>query len=162
MNRKSILFVCLGNICRSPAAEGIFRQLVAQRHLERDFFIDSAGIGSWHIGDLPDARMRRCGARHGYTFDSRARQLSSDDFDQFDYIIGMDYDNLRDIKAKARRAEDEKKVLLMADFLRHHDSATIPDPYYGGDRDFDHVVELLEDACESLLDWLTGKTQESR
>ncbi len=162
MNRKSILFVCLGNICRSPAAEGIFRQLVAQRHLERDFLIDSAGIGSWHIGDLPDPRMRRCGARHGYTFDSRARQLSSDDFDQFDYIIGMDYDNLRDIKAKARRAEDEKKVLLMADFLRHHDSATIPDPYYGGDRDFDHVVELLEDACESLLDWLTGKTQESR
>lgn len=162
MNQKRILFVCLGNICRSPAAEGIFRQLVAQRHLERDFLIDSAGIGSWHIGDLPDPRMRRCGTRHGYTFDSRARQLSSDDFDQFDYLIGMDHDNLRDIKAKARRAEDEKKVLLMADFLRHHDSATIPDPYYGGDRDFDHVVELLEDACESLLDWLTDKTQESR
>ena len=162
MNQKRILFVCLGNICRSPAAEGIFRQLVAQRHLEHDFFIDSAGIGSWHIGDLPDPRMRRCGARHGYTFDSRARQLSSDDFDQFDYIIGMDHDNLHDIKGKARRAEDEKKVLLMADFLRHHDSATIPDPYYGGDRDFDHVVELLEDACESLLDWLTDKTQESR
>ena len=162
MNQKRILFVCLGNICRSPAAEGIFRQLVAQRHLEHDFFIDSAGIGSWHIGDLPDPRMRRCGTRHGYTFNSRARQLSSDDFDQFDYIIGMDHDNLRDIKAKARRAEDETKVLLMADFLRHHDSATIPDPYYGGDRDFDHVVELLEDACESLLDWLTDKTQESR
>ncbi len=162
MNPKRILFVCLGNICRSPAAEGIFRHLVAQRHLSHDFFIDSAAIGSWHIGDLPDPRMRRCGARHGYTFDSRARQLTSDDFDQFDYIIGMDFDNLRAIKAKARREEDEKKVLLMADFLRHHDSATIPDPYYGDDRDFDHVVELLEDACESLLDRLTDKKQESR
>lgn len=162
MNPKRILFVCLGNICRSPAAEGIFRHLVAQRHLSHDFFIDSAAIGSWHIGDLPDPRMRRCGSRHGYTFDSRARQLTSDDFDQFDYIIGMDFDNLRAIKAKARREEDEKKVLLMADFLRHHDSATIPDPYYGDDRDFDHVVELLEDACESLLDRLTDKTQESR
>ncbi len=162
MNQKRILFVCLGNICRSPAAEGIFRSLVARRHLDGAFVIDSAAIGSWHIGDLPDPRMRRCGARHGYTFDSRARQLTSDDFARFDYIIGMDYDNLRDIKAKARNAEDEKKVLLMADFLRHHDSATIPDPYYGGDRDFDHVVELLEDACETLLDWLTDKTRESR
>ncbi len=162
MNQKRILFVCLGNICRSPAAEGIFRSLVARRHLDGAFVIDSAAIGSWHIGDLPDQRMRRCGARHGYTFDSRARQLTSDDFARFDYIIGMDYDNLRDIKAKARNAEDEKKVLLMADFLRHHDSATIPDPYYGGDRDFDHVVELLEDACETLLDWLTDKTRESR
>lgn len=162
MNQKRILFVCLGNICRSPAAEGIFRSLVARRHLDDAFVIDSAAIGSWHIGDLPDPRMRRCGARHGYTFDSRARQLTSDDFARFDYIIGMDYDNLRDIKAKARSAEDEKKVLLMADFLRHHDSATIPDPYYGGDRDFDHVVELLEDACETLLDWLTDKTRESR
>ncbi len=162
MNQKRILFVCLGNICRSPAAEGIFRSLVARRHLDGAFVIDSAAIGSWHIGDLPDPRMRRCGARHGYTFDSRARQLTSADFARFDYIIGMDYDNLRDIKAKARNAEDEKKVLLMADFLRHHDSATIPDPYYGGDRDFDHVVELLEDACETLLDGLTDKTRESR
>ncbi len=155
MNKKRILFVCLGNICRSPAAEGIFQHLVNQQQLTDDFIIDSAAIGPWHVGDLPDARMRRCGTRHGYDFSTRARQLTSDDFARFDYIIGMDHDNLKAIKAKARSAEDESKILLMSDFLRHHNNATIPDPYYGDGRDFELVIELLEDSCESLLKHLT-------
>lgn len=150
--RQRILFICLGNICRSPAAEGIFQHFVDERGLTDQFVIDSAAIGPWHIGDLPDPRMRRCGACHGYHFNSRARQFSSDDFDRFDLIIGMDLENLRAIRAKARSKEDEQKIRLMADYLRHHPNhPTIPDPYYGSDRDFELVIELLEDACEGLL-----------
>lgn len=142
----------MGNICRSPAAEGIFRHLVDERRLTGQFLIDSAAIGPWHIGDLPDSRMRRCGARHGYDFSSRARQFSSDDFNHFDLIIGMDHDNLRAIRAKTHSKDDEQKIRLMADYLRHHPhQTTIPDPYYGSDRDFELVIELLEDACEGLL-----------
>jgi len=151
--RQRILFICLGNICRSPAAEGIFQHLVDKRGLADQFMIGSAAIGPWHIGDLPDPRMRRCGARHGYHFNSRARQFSSADFDHFDLIIGMDQENLRAIRAKARSKEDEQKIRLMADYLRHHPNhPTIPDPYYGSDRDFELVIDLLEDACEGLLD----------
>ena len=150
--RQRILFICLGNICRSPAAEGIFQHLVDERGLTDQFVIDSAAIGPWHIGDLPDPRMRRCGACHGYHFNSMARQFSSDDFDRFDLIIGMDQENLRAIRAKARSKEDEQKIRLMADYLRHHPNhPTIPDPYYGSDSDFELVIELLEDACEGLL-----------
>ena len=150
--RQRILFICLGNICRSPAAEGIFQHLVDERGLTDQFVIDSAAIGPWHIGDLPDPRMRRCGACHGYHFNSMARQFSSDDFDRFDLIIGMDQENLRAIRAKARSKEDEQKIRLMADYLHHHPShPTIPDPYYGSDRDFELVIDLLEDACEGLL-----------
>ena len=87
---KKILFICLGNICRSPAADGIMRHLVAERGLDDEFLIDSAGIGSWHVGQLPDRRMRQCGQRHGYNFDHRARQFSSKDFARFDYIAVMD------------------------------------------------------------------------
>lgn len=151
--RQRILFICLGNICRSPAAEGIFQHIVDERGLTDQFVIDSAAIGPWHIGDLPDPRMRRCGACHGYHFNSRARQFSSDDFNRFDLIIGMDQENLRAIRAKARNKEDEQKIRLMADYLRHHPNhPTIPDPYYGSDCDFELVIDLLEDACEGLLD----------
>lgn len=153
--KQKILFVCLGNICRSPAAEGIMRHIVEKRGLTNDIDIDSAAIGPWHIGELPDARMRRCGARHGYAFNSRARQLTSADFGRFDLIVGMDHENIRAIRAKARNREDEQKIRLMADFLRHHPNhSTVPDPYYGGERGFELVIELLEDACEALADEL--------
>ena len=152
---KQILFVCLGNICRSPAAEGIMRHIIEVKGMTHAFAIDSAAIGPWHVGDLPDPRMRRCGARHGYAFNSRARQLTSEDFARFDLIIGMDHDNIRAIKAKARNSKDEQKIRLMADFLRHHPNySTIPDPYYGGERGFELVIELLEDACETLVEEL--------
>lgn len=154
MDQKKILFVCLGNICRSPAAEGIFQQMVCKANLQQHFVVDSAAIGPWHIGDLPDSRMRRCGEKHGYNFCSRARQLEAGDFRKFDYIIGMDHENLKAIEAKAPSEEHKKKVLLMANFLKHHDNKTIPDPYYGGERDFELVIELLEDACAELLRWL--------
>ena len=134
--KQRLLFVCLGNICRSPAAEGIMQYLVDERGLSDQFHIESAAIGPWHIGDLPDRRMRQCGARHGYDFHSRAQQL---------------------IRAKARNDADSRKIRLMADYLhRHPNQSTIPDPYYGTERDFELVIELLEDACEGLLDHLTA------
>lgn len=153
MSKKKLLFVCLGNICRSPAAEGIMKQLADQRGVGHRFYIESAGIGHWHVGQLPDPRMRRHGARHGYDFSSRARQFCSGDFDRFDLIIGMDEENIHDLQRKARNDNDRKKILLMADYLRHHPGqSTVPDPYYGNDSDFELVIELLEDACEGLLE----------
>ena len=129
------------------------QQLVDERGLSDHFHIESAAIGPWHIGDLPDSRMRRCGQRHGYLFNSRAQQLDSTYFDRFDLIIGMDHENISAITAKARTDEDRAKIRLMADYLRHHPShPTIPEPYYGVDRDFELVIELLEDACAGLLD----------
>ena len=134
------------------------QQLVDKRGLTNRFHIESAAIGPWHIGDLPDSRMRRCGSKHGYNFNSRAQQLDSSYFNRFDLIIGMDHENIRAIKTKARSAEDEAKIRLMADYLRHHPSQpTIPDPYYGAERDFELVIELLEDACEGLLEELIKK-----
>ena len=134
------------------------QQLVDKRGLTNRFHIESAAIGPWHIGDLPDSRMRRCGSKHGYNFNSRAQQLDSLYFNRFDLIIGMDHENIRAIKTKARSAEDEAKIRLMADYLRHHPSQpTIPDPYYGAERDFELVIELLEDACEGLLEELIKK-----
>lgn len=152
-NKKyKILFVCLGNICRSPAAEGITKKMLASRGLGDLVNVDSAGIGNWHAGQLPDSRMRRHGAAHGYNFDSRARQFVAGDFDRFSHIVAMDADNVTAINAKARTDSDRKKVLRMADFLRTHPGRkSIPDPYYGSDRDFELVIELLEDACEGLV-----------
>lgn len=147
-----ILFVCLGNICRSPAAEGIMGHLAELNGCSHRVIIDSAGIGSWHVGQLPDVRMRRHGKRHGYDFNSRARQFSPDDFSYFDYIVGMDKENIRDIMRKARNDRERAKVICLADYLsRHPHHHEIPDPYYGNDSDFELVIDLLEDACEQLL-----------
>ena len=152
---KKILFICLGNICRSPAADGIMKHLVSERGLDDEFLIDSAGIGSWHIGQLPDRRMRECGQRHGYVFDHRARQFSSKDFSRFDLIAVMDQENYQDVARQANSPADLKKIIRMSDYLRHHPGQkTVPDPYYGGTRDFEFALELLEDACEGLLDEL--------
>ncbi|MBQ9646673.1 MAG: low molecular weight phosphotyrosine protein phosphatase [Prevotella sp.] len=151
-----ILFICLGNICRSPAADGIMRHMVSEAGLDNDFVIDSAGIGSWHIGQLPDHRMRRHGERHGYTFNHRARQFSTRDFDSFDLVVVMDTENYHDVSRQARSDDDRKKIICMSDYLTHHPGQhTIPDPYYGTDRDFEYVIELLEDACVGLLQKLT-------
>lgn len=150
--KHTVLFVCLGNICRSPAAEGIMKQMVEEKGLADQFFIDSAGIGSWHVGQLPDARMRRCGSRHGYCFDSHARQFQVQDFERFDLIVVMDRDNYRAITAKATCEADRQKVVCCADYLQQHRQyTTVPDPYYGDEADFDLVIELLEDALQELL-----------
>ena len=151
--KHTVLFICLGNICRSPAAEGIMKSLVEKEGMSDDFFIDSAAIGSWHIGQLPDSRMRKCGAEHGYRFDSHARQFQKSDFQHFDLIVVMDNENYRTITSMASSQADKDKVVRIADYLTHHrEYTTVPDPYYGDYSDFELVIELLEDACQGLLD----------
>lgn len=152
-SKHTVLFICLGNICRSPAAEGIMKSLVEKEGMSDDFFIDSAAIGSWHIGQLPDSRMRKCGAEHGYRFDSHARQFQKSDFQHFDLIVVMDNENYRAITSMASSQADKDKVVRIADYLTHHrEYTTVPDPYYGDYSDFELVIELLEDACQGLLD----------
>ncbi len=151
-SKHKVLFICLGNICRSPAAEGIMRNLVEKEGLGDKFEIDSVGIGSWHVGQLPDSRMRKCGAEHGYRFDSHARQFQKSDFKQFDTIVVMDNENYRTITSMASSQTDKDKVVRMADFLTsHREYTTVPDPYYGDYSDFELVITLLEDACQGLL-----------
>ncbi|MBR3089055.1 MAG: low molecular weight phosphotyrosine protein phosphatase [Prevotella sp.] len=153
--KYKLLFVCLGNICRSPAAEGIFNHIVSINQKEDLYHAESAGIGHWHVGELPDSRMRTHGKRHGYDFNSRARQFSPKDFDHYDIIVAMDEQNASDIKSMARSPYDLRKIRLMAQYLRHHPMHRyIPDPYYGGDEQFELVIELLEDACMGLFDSL--------
>lgn len=154
--KHTVLFICLGNICRSPAAEGIMKSLVETAGLSDEFEIDSAGIGSWHVGQLPDSRMRKCGAELGYRFDSHARQFQRSDFKRFDTIVVMDNENYRAITSMASSQADKDKVVRMADFLTsHREYTTVPDPYYGDYSDFELVIILLEDACQGLLDELT-------
>ena len=156
--KTRILFVCLGNICRSPAAEGILKAMVREEGREADFLIDSAAIGPWHVGQLPDPRMRRCGRRHGYQFDSRARQVSAADFDRFDMIMAMDDENYAALSRMAPTDEARRKIHKMSALLSAHPGVkAVPDPYYGNDSDFDWAVELLEDACRMLLSRIPKK-----
>ena len=148
----SLLFICLGNICRSPAAESVMKHIVEREGREADFVIDSAGIGGWHVGQLPDHRMRRRGAARGYDFLSRARQFSAADFDHFDMILVMDRENYFDVTRLARNDADKQKVRMLVDYMTHHPGQqTIPDPYYGDTADFDFALDLIEDACEGLF-----------
>lgn len=154
MKEYKILFVCLGNICRSPAAEGILKRMVREQRLEDKISVDSAGTSGYHNGDLPDHRMRQHGARRGYKFDSLSRRFTSRDFDRFDVILAMDDSNYHNIMRLAPDLESEKKVYRMVDFSNRFGHDHIPDPYYSGADGFELVLDLLEDACEGLLDKL--------
>lgn len=159
MKKLKLLFICLGNICRSPAAQGIMQALVDKKGLNEKFFVDSAGIGNWHVGQLPDRRMRTCGARHGYDFNHRARQFRpNEDFNKFDYFLVMDNQNYIDICAMTHDETQKRKVKAFAHYLRNHSrQQDIPDPYYGSISDFEHVIELLEDACSGLLESIVSE-----
>lgn len=149
---KKILFVCLGNICRSPGAEGIMKALVKREGRENDFFIDSAGLYSGHAGALPDERMRRHAARRGYQLNSRARTFyPTADFAEFDLIIGMDDQNIAALKRLAENDEERAKIFKMTDFCPKATPYTVvPDPYYEGAEGFELVLDLLEDAVAGL------------
>jgi len=162
MNDKiSVLFVCLGNICRSPAAEAVLRQKLEAIHLKAvSVTVDSAGIGSWHIGQLPDRRMRRTGERHGYDICSRARQVKHADLEHFTYVIGMDRENIADLKGMARNDDERRKIMCAADFMtRHPQHKTVPDPYYGNESDFELALELIEDACDGIIERLVKQAK---
>lgn len=151
----SILFVYLGNICRSPAAEGVMKRLVEREGRAGEFLIDSAGLIGYHRGELPDPRMRNHAARRGLQLTHRSRPVTTDDFLQFDLILGMDDRNLEELHHLAPSLEAEAKIHRMTDFCRHHPGADhVPDPYYGGSQGFDLVLDLLEDACQGLLEYL--------
>lgn len=146
-----ILFVCLGNICRSPSAEAVMKKLVKDAGLEKSFFIDSAGIMGYHEGERADDRMRGHAARRGYVLDSISRPVRTQDFYDFDLIIGMDDRNVDDLKQKAPDLESLAKIHQMTEYSRNKLYDHVPDPYYGGASGFELVLDLLEDACAGLL-----------
>ena len=153
INKKySVLFICLGNICRSPAAQAVMQAMVDERGLTERFFIDSAGIGGWHVGDLPDKRMRVHARPRGYELTHRARKVTASDFDEFDLIVGMDAGNIDDLNSLAATIEQQDKVVMMGDYIRRYPNYDhVPDPYYEGSEGFELVLDLLEDACDNLL-----------
>lgn len=155
MRKKYILFVCLGNICRSPSAEGIFKKIITEQNLENNFEIDSAGLLSVHQGNLPDSRMRQHAAQRGYDLQHRSRPVVAEDFELFDLIIGMDESNIAGLEKIAKTDKQKAKIHRMADYLQELKADYIPDPYYGGDKGFQKVIDLLEDACDGLLKNLT-------
>jgi len=157
--RHRVLFVCLGNICRSPAAEGIFRHLVQSAGLHEHILIDSCGTGAWHVGDAPDGRMIRHAKDRGYDLsDLEARQFRApEDFLEFDLILTMDEKNLQNVLALDRDQKYKHKVKPLVSFCKIHAVKEVPDPYYREADGFEYVLDLIEDAAQELLNHLKDK-----
>jgi len=146
-----VLFVCLGNICRSPTAHGVFRGLVEQRGMEHVILVDSGGTGDWHVGHPPDSRAAQEARSRGYDLsDLRARQVKPEDFCEFDYILAMDHENLANLQAM-RPTTSSAQLALFLSFAPDEDGLEVPDPYYGGDEGFSRVFDMIERASEGLL-----------
>jgi protein-tyrosine phosphatase len=153
MNNKekvSILFVCMGNICRSPTAEAVFRHYVENAGLSDHIQIDSAGTHDYHIGEPPDARTQRAAQQRGYDMSAlRGRQVAAADFERFDYVLAMDHANLAILQRLAQQAHGYPHLFL--EYAKHHKEREVPDPYYGGADGFERVLDMVEDAAEGLL-----------
>ncbi|NNJ85422.1 MAG: low molecular weight phosphotyrosine protein phosphatase [Gammaproteobacteria bacterium] len=155
---RKILFVCLGNICRSPAAEGIMNTLIKQNRLGNNIACDSAGVTDWNVGSSPDSRMKYHAGQRGYRLSGSARQFNPTvDFHAFDYIITMDTKVDADIRALTPNADDLSKVHPMTDFCREISANEVPDPYYGTTDGFERVLDILEDACAGLIEHVAKK-----
>ena len=157
MEKISVLFVCLGNICRSPAAEAIFSNLILNKGIENKFIVDSAGTGSWHVGKTADSRMRFAAKQRNINITSKARQIIEDDFRKFNYILVMDnsnFYNVLDFKNRVK-GSDFTKILKIQDFASIFNEKEVPDPYFGGDEGFDHVLDILEDSVSCFLENIT-------
>ena len=154
--RISVLFVCLGNICRSPLAEGVFRDLVGSRGLDDRFEIDSAGTGGWHVGEPADARAAMVAESHGVKLKSRARQVTREDLERFDYVIAMDRDNLAELERLGSGLEGGAEMHLLRSFDPEGEGE-VPDPYYGGASGFETVYDMVRRSCEALLDRMVAR-----
>lgn len=154
---KKLLFVCMGNICRSPAAEATMNMLIEKQRLTGQFVCDSAGTTSYHKGQPADARMIEAGAKRGLNVTSIARPFSEEDFYHFDYVFVMDRRNLEDVLELDYQREFTQKVFMMSDFCTKFRANEIPDPYYGGSQGFEHVLDLLEDSCTHALEQIVNQ-----
>ena len=147
-----VLFVCLGNICRSPTADGVFRKKVANANLSEKILVDSVGTGSWYIGEMPDARATQTAMENGYDLsDLRGRQIHQSDFEHFDYILAMDSNNLDDLCVLSPE-QYRSKLQLLLEYAFEISEKNVPDPYYGGVSGFDDVLHMIEQATDGLLD----------
>ncbi len=150
-NKISVLFVCMGNICRSPTAEVVFRHFVENAGLSENILIDSAGTHDYHVGRSSDKRAQRAALRRGYDMSMlRGRQVEVADFERFDYVLAMDYDNLSILRTLCP-SDKRERVGLFLKYASRHDEREVPDPYYGGGDGFERVLEMVEDAAEGLL-----------
>lgn len=147
-----VLFVCLGNICRSPSAEGVFTHIVDKSNLTDQFTIDSAGTAAYHTGERADHRMRKHALNRGIELTSRARQIDKSDLEEFDYILCMDRSNFRNVSALDSDKRYADKIKMMTDYAKELSYNEVPDPYYGGPQGFELVLDILEDSCEGLLE----------
>ena len=154
MKKISVLFVCLGNICRSPAAEAIFINLLKKKGLTEHFIVDSAGTGSWHIGKKADSRMRIAAERRDIKILTRARQITGKDFEKFNYILVMDDANFKNLQDLKNRTSSSNFALIkkMQNFRSVFNEREVPDPYFGGDEGFDYVLDILEDSVNGFLE----------
>lgn len=153
----SILFVCMGNICRSPAAEGVFRHRVEEAGLAERVFIDSAGTIAYHEGNPADSRMRAAAGRRGIELKSIARKIVPEDLERFDLIVTMDQENYENVLALDTQGRFAEKVKPFTEYCMAHADKEVPDPYYGGDGGFEHVLNLLDDGCTELLEIVRRK-----
>lgn len=158
-NPYKIVFVCLGNICRSPTAEGVFQHLVNERGLHPYFYIDSAGTSAWHIGEPANSKSRQMANKHGVKLNSRARKFEPADLEEFDLILAMDRENLQNIRQLDTQNRFSDKIKLMRDYDPQPGDDEVPDPYYGGMDGFQHVFDVVHRSCAALLDELEGRIE---
>ncbi len=154
---SSVLFVCLGNICRSPAGQGVMLSVIEQAGVSDKIQVDSAGTGAWHVGNLPDSRMRGAAEARGIILDSRARQAKASDFQNFDLIVAMDQSNYDNLKKLQGPKKSNAHLCLLGEFLDPQNPPDVPDPYYGDGSGFDQVLDMIEQACPKILQTLLEK-----
>lgn len=152
--KKRVLFVCMGNICRSPAGEGVMKHQVRERGIEDEYEIDSAGTIGYHEGEHADPRMTQAAGNRGYQLTSKARRISARDFDRFDLIVAMDRENLRDILLLDKKREHRDKIKLFCHFIPGCETEDVPDPYFGGGQGFEMVLDMVEKGCENIIEYL--------
>ena len=153
-----VLFVCLGNICRSPAAEGVLKALLIQKQLDRVMEVDSAGTGDWHVGEKADPRMRQAALDRGIELTSRGRQVCNEDFSKFDWIIAMDLKNFRSLQSMSE-AHCCKNLIQFRDLVHSKQIEGVPDPYYGGPEGFEEVLDILQEGCNEFINRINDKLE---